>query len=69
MIYLGLAIIFVLVYLNFDKAERLQDVENDLKLLLGDFLIARDIAEGRARVHYQATVVAVKKLIKDHFED
>lgn len=69
MIYPALVIIFLLLGFVIDKHLRLRDVENDLKLLLGDFLIARDIAEGRARVHYQATVVAIKRLIKDHFKD
>lgn len=69
MVYLPLAIIFALALFGIDRHLRLKDVENDLQLLLGDFMIARDIADGRARVHYQATVVAIKRLIKDHFED
>jgi hypothetical protein len=69
MILVYLAIIFALSIFGIDRYLRLRDVENDLKLLLGDFLVARDVAEGRARVHYQASALAVKSLIKNHFKD
>ena len=62
-------VIFALAFFGTRQLLRLRAVEADLKLLLGDFLVARDIADGRARVHYQATVMAIKKLIKDHFKD
>ncbi len=46
-----------------------KQVEADLNLLLGDFMIARDSSEGRVRTHYAATVQALKTLIKKNFKD
>lgn len=67
MIYLALILGFAIWGL--DRQLCLKDVEKDLKLLLGDFLIARDSSSGRIRTHYEATVVTLKTLIRNHFKD
>ena len=69
MVLLYLVIILALVIFAADRHLCLKDVEKDLKLMLGDFLVARDCSEGRIKVHYQATVSAVKQLIRTHFKE
>ena len=63
------ALSVVLLIWGADRHLCLKDVEKDLKLLLGDFLVARDCSEGHVKVHYQATVSALKSLIRNHFKE
>jgi hypothetical protein len=64
---LFIAFLVVAVF-GIDRHLCLKDVEKDLKLYLNDLSVARDLAEGSVKVHYQATVSAVKTLIRIHFE-
>lgn len=51
-----------------DRQIEIKDVEKDLKLYLGDLLVARDLAESHTKVHYHANVSATKTLIRKHFK-
>jgi hypothetical protein len=64
-----IAAFIVLILFLVDRHLCLKDVEKDLKLTLGDFLIARDLSSDQVRVHYQATVSSLKSLIRRHFKD
>lgn len=68
-VYLILTAVFVIVLLfAIDRHLCLKDVEKDLKIYLGDLLVARELVEGNVRVHYQATVASIKTLIRTHFK-
>lgn len=64
-----IAAFVVLILLLIDKHLYLKDVEKDLKLTLGDFLVARDLSSDQVRVHYQASVSSLKSLIRRHFKE
>ena len=63
------ALIITLAVWGADRQLCLNDVEKDLKLMLGDFMIARDLSSDQIKVHYQATVSTVKSLVRRHFKD
>lgn len=64
-----IAAFVILILLLIDKHLYLKDVEKDLKLTLGDFLVARDLSSDQVRVHYQASVSSLKSLIRRHFKE
>ena len=64
-----IAAFVILALFAIDRHFYLKDVEKDLNLLLGDFLIARDLSSDQVRVHYQATVSSLKSLIRRHFKE
>ena len=64
-----IAAFVILALFAIDRHFYLKDVEKDLKLTLGDFLIARDLSSDQVRVHYQATVSSLKSLIRRHFKE
>ena len=67
--FITTVVIVALVIFAADRHLCLKDVEKDLKLMLGDFMIARDLSSDQTKVHYQATVSAVKSLVRRHFKD
>lgn len=69
MVLVYIAVIIALAIWGLDRQLCLNDLKKDLGIMLADFETARDLAEGRVRVHYQATVVAIKTLYRNHFKD
>jgi hypothetical protein len=51
-----------------DRTLILSDVEQELKDWLGDLLVARDLAEPRLQVHFQAVISKLKQAIRHHFD-
>lgn len=60
------AMIFAL--LAYDKWHWYKKLESDLKDHLGDVMVAREVAPDRLRVHFDAQISSLKKLIRNHFD-
>lgn len=67
-IWIFLSVIGLALLWGLDRHLALKDVEKDLKIYLGDVLIARDVAEPKFRAIYATQVSQVKQLIRSHFK-
>jgi len=67
-ILLVAALILGLAFWGFDRHLVLKQVEIDLKNHLGDLLVDRDSACGECKCCRQASVYAIKGLIRTHFK-
>ena len=68
MILLYVAIFIALALWGADCYLCLKEVERDLKEYLGDLLVAHDACHYPMRVHYAATISAVKSIIRKNFK-